>query len=597
MVVSWGSGDTVQSREIELSLNPDNSDPMAGIGGARIKATYSIPPGGTSTPIDFSTPEKIQEAMQLHPDVATLLFLSLPALGDIAAPTVASVSVPVAPAVDVAALQENLKQAREDHERTKARSKEQIAKLKEALSGFEKDKRDLNEQLEKQQAKLIAANEAAADKAAANEAALAEIKVALVAAEKATATLKTDAAKKDEEIQRLEAELETAKAAKVQDDGRGEDPPKAESIAEDSDESENSDFQTASEDENSGKDKDVTEEAEAVEAEAAQAKAKAAQFAEMQAKLNSLTQGMAEATKLQASVRAELDETRKQRGEILQQKMDADSREAGKDGDKVGLKILETKESSDKYDESEKIIIDEIWEAQEEGMPAQHYFDWQLAKKEDLNKKKPDLTLKKFAKDYKENLLNKGTLYYLQGSGNNITASANMDTPEPETTELEIYNLLKHKGGGKGDGKLLTKLILQHIKKTYPDIESVVLGPASGKLKNLYDEWKKEWEGNEWGQLLRVADNEQPDMPDDYRYKKGDEVDLKNPFLLPIDRGGQPKRRRDGGWFLIEEGGDTVQIYKCVKNENNKIKNVPKTEEQANAEGWTSKIATNPAKP
>lgn len=75
---------------------------------------------------------------------------------------------------------------------------------------------------------------------------------------------------------------------------------------------------------------------------------------------------------------------------------------------------------------------------------------------------------------------------------------------------------------------------------------------------------KKEWEGNEWGQLLRVADNEQPDMPDDYRYKKGDEVDLKNPFLLPIDRGGQPKRRRDGGWFLIEEGGDTVDRKSVV---------------------------------
>ena len=57
--------------------------PMAPFGSARIEAEYSDGDPGNTIDVDFSRSEGITKAMNTHSDVATLLFLSLPALGDI----------------------------------------------------------------------------------------------------------------------------------------------------------------------------------------------------------------------------------------------------------------------------------------------------------------------------------------------------------------------------------------------------------------------------------------------------------------------------------------------------------------------------------
>ena len=85
---------------------------MGAIGQARLRVEYDPRPGKAFHEIDFSTPEKIQEAMQAHPDVATLLFLSLPALGDIAGSSSAPMPVPVAQVVkDTVVLKAELEKA------------------------------------------------------------------------------------------------------------------------------------------------------------------------------------------------------------------------------------------------------------------------------------------------------------------------------------------------------------------------------------------------------------------------------------------------------------------------------------------------------
>ena len=101
---------------VTLTRVPPNSGPMKGLGKARIHAEYIRREDGafpkSASVIDFSSAEKIQESMQAHPDVATLLFLSLPALGDIAGSTSAPKSSPGAQVVeDTAGLKAELEKA------------------------------------------------------------------------------------------------------------------------------------------------------------------------------------------------------------------------------------------------------------------------------------------------------------------------------------------------------------------------------------------------------------------------------------------------------------------------------------------------------
>ena len=119
LTLKWGKGDGRKTRNLYLKREPGNeidgdSGPLAAPGEARIKARYgnvlnfegeAIDFDGAPE-IDFSDADSIQAAMQAHPDVATLLFLSLPALGDIAGSSQAAEPAVVAlVADDTAAVQ------------------------------------------------------------------------------------------------------------------------------------------------------------------------------------------------------------------------------------------------------------------------------------------------------------------------------------------------------------------------------------------------------------------------------------------------------------------------------------------------------------
>ena len=89
---------------VTLTRVPPKSGPMEGLGKARIRAEYTTTDDGTyprsASVLDFSNAEKIQRAMQAHSDVATLLFLSLPRLGDIAGSSQAAEPAVVAQVAD-----------------------------------------------------------------------------------------------------------------------------------------------------------------------------------------------------------------------------------------------------------------------------------------------------------------------------------------------------------------------------------------------------------------------------------------------------------------------------------------------------------------
>ena len=169
---------------------------MDAIGRARLGVTYDRKESTSAgfANIDFRTPEKIQEAMQAHPDVATLLFLSLPALGDIVESSSAPEPAVVAP-VEFEKMQASLKQAKEDGEKLRA----QVSQLKETETEANKTIDQLTGVLNTQERawkKLI-------DEL--------ELKLAAATAEKQAAETNIKAEKL--EIERLTAELAAARAA------------------------------------------------------------------------------------------------------------------------------------------------------------------------------------------------------------------------------------------------------------------------------------------------------------------------------------------------------------------------------------------------
>lgn len=164
-----------------LTLQPPDSGPTDNVGKARIKAKYNPDAVPASTPeIDFSNADSIQKAMKAHPDVATLLFLSLPALGDIAESDAAK---------EAAKLQQQLEAAEQEAKKVKTEAEAAKKQAEEALAKAEAGKQTAEQSLADAIAKLGVKEEELADtKAALKEA-------------------NADVAKKDKEIARLEAEL------------------------------------------------------------------------------------------------------------------------------------------------------------------------------------------------------------------------------------------------------------------------------------------------------------------------------------------------------------------------------------------------------
>ena len=255
-------------------------------------------------------------------------------------------------------------------------------------------------------------------------------------------------------------------------------------------------------------------------------------------------------------------------------------------------------EITDNLSDEEKNKLEQIWKTQIPKIPMQYASQWVTAKRK--NRK---LTAAEFAESKKGEFVNAGVVFYFE-LNNKILVSANVDVNDEKN--LEIYNLTKTESATepysatnfinfvyetlfKEDGSKSDSEFYNTVFQKAKDDAQLFLKPANGKIKKLYDDMVKDKKISEH---ILVGDNEHSEMPYDFRFNKG--VDVDNPIRLAMYVPPNfPKKQKDlqkyTPFFVNKKG----QVYKVTKDSNGKFS----AQKVNNASEWLSKGWYNPKNP